>query len=470
MSDRLVAFATAASPEDCFYQHLNEVIARQRPRAPHADIMDAARPLMLGYVGANNIGADVRTSEMLRQFDAVFEDFAPVVMAVSRRLDPELFGGRRVNLMNGYFPEQVESMVSACNAVIACEGSMFTSTFSDSLSLVFASGLAVAHQQGIPAVGYGADVGRMTERLTSFVQTHCAGAALLCRSQRAVERLQSLGLPAQGGADSAWTFDCTIEEQAHWTRGMGLDFERGVAVVCPINPFWWPVAANVERASRLLLHPEDKALHYRSVYFHNWSDEVAAKYERYIREMASCIDGLRAKGHQVVMLCMEPVDVRAAEHINGKLVDVAPTLVSGRVSAKQAFCVISKARLVVSSRFHATLFAHLAERPVVGVSMDDRIFDLFESMGVRDSALDCRADHLSDLVLSQVDDLLSRPEWLSSLQRKAIARHVRQLGVMGMTLADLVPRWTRRPRARHAGWDGFLPPLSARLNRILSAA
>ena len=55
-------------------------------------------------------------------------------------------------------------------------------------------------------------------------------------------------------------------------------------VVCPINPFWWPVKPDLlKAAAHALLGGQYKREHYKSVYFHNARAEVDEKFDALLR-------------------------------------------------------------------------------------------------------------------------------------------------------------------------------------------
>ena len=54
--------------------------------------------------------------------------------------------------------------------------------------------------------------------------------------------LRELGVPTELGTDTAWTFEPRPAEYGQSVlRKVGWDGRTPVLVVCPINPFEWPV-------------------------------------------------------------------------------------------------------------------------------------------------------------------------------------------------------------------------------------
>ena len=153
MGGRQAEFLSAEDPEAVYLEHLQQIVDSFDGHAAPGDD-SAFRPLMLGYVGANNVGADLRVAEMLRQYATIYTDFQPTVMTIGGNADADLFSNYRLQLMDRYFPDYLEQEAGAHNAIVSCEGSMFTSTFSDVLSSIFASGLGLAARRGMPAIGF----------------------------------------------------------------------------------------------------------------------------------------------------------------------------------------------------------------------------------------------------------------------------------------------------------------------------
>lgn len=101
---------------------------------------------LVAYAGAGNIGADLRVSEMIRQFRTIFgADALDLRMLVSdAAVSPDLFPEVGIDLIDGYFPTLLAGMEPECHGIVACEGSMFKSTFSTALTAMLAGGIGLA--------------------------------------------------------------------------------------------------------------------------------------------------------------------------------------------------------------------------------------------------------------------------------------------------------------------------------------
>src|SRR5690606_40324762 len=130
----------------------------------------------------------------------------------------------------------------------------------------------------------------MSPALRDFVKKHCKHALVQCRNEPSREVLGRLGIRTTGGTDTAWTFDpapASVGEKL--LRARGWDGEKKILVVCPINPFWWPVKPDLAKAAALATVGQYKSEHYRSFYFHHSSEEASRKYEAYIGGIAQAV-------------------------------------------------------------------------------------------------------------------------------------------------------------------------------------
>ena len=84
-------------------------------------------------------------------------------------------------------------------------------------------------------------------------------------------------------------------------------------VVCPINPFEWPVKAAVGKFVARGLTGAYKESHYRSVYFHNSGAAADRAYEQYLTAIGNAVDAFRKQRKVfVVMAATERLDARPA--------------------------------------------------------------------------------------------------------------------------------------------------------------
>src|SRR5246500_5895155 len=92
--------------------------------------------LFAGYNGTRNTGSDVRVEEMLRQVRRILgpQNLELSVMTQNFDLTRGYFGDARQVHLPDVFPPFLHSEVRKNDGVVACEGSMFKSKFSNALT------------------------------------------------------------------------------------------------------------------------------------------------------------------------------------------------------------------------------------------------------------------------------------------------------------------------------------------------
>ena len=250
--------------------------------------------MLAGYSGMRNTGADVRVEEMIRQLRVVLGDDQLELSILS--MEPSLSAGyfrtvQQIKLPD-MFPKLLFDQCHRHHGVVACEGSMFKSKFANALSVMMAGSLGLATVEGKLSVGYGAEAGEMTPDLRGFVRKHCKQSLIICRNEPSRKLLEGLGIRTRGGTDTAWTFEpAPIERGRQRLRAAGWDGKQKLLVVCPINPYWWPIKPDLIKAAAHRFGGQFREEHYRSFYFHEWSAEAAEKHEAYLDAHAEAVAG-----------------------------------------------------------------------------------------------------------------------------------------------------------------------------------
>jgi polysaccharide pyruvyl transferase WcaK-like protein len=398
-------FLNAVDPDTVLLDDFRELIeaARERTAAmkgcPRERADDAPlRVLLLGYTGAGNTGADLRTIETIRQLRTLFsgQPLELTVFALGGLLDhPDLRSVKILSPGNDYLPDALARAIPEYDAVLNVEGSTYTSKFSDALAALLIGGVGLAAANGRIGCAYGIDAGAMTERLSRFAAATADGVDIVCRSRGAGERLRSLGLAIEEGADAAWRFRAAA--------GARPSLPEHYAVLCPNNPFWWPVRTNVRRALELDLAGVPSALRYGPLSFHTWDELRAARYNAYKRSFAAVAEGLRRRGYAPVFVAMEQLDRAACEEIAALLPFEAPVIARGAYPLDAVVGTLEQAQWIVTTRYHASVMAIANLAPVVGVSMDSRIDQLFAEHGLSDWAISCEEHGFEQRVLERID-------------------------------------------------------------------
>jgi polysaccharide pyruvyl transferase WcaK-like protein len=467
--DQALMLATGALIEGAAVRHaLDPARHAWRPGEP-------LRLLLAGYQGTRNTGADVRVEEMIRQLRTILGDdhVALAVLTIDPALSAGYFRAVRQIRLPAVFPKFLFDEVPRHHGVVACEGSMFKSKFANALTTMMAGSLGLAAVEGKLAVGYGAEAGAMDPPLRNFVRKHCRHALVVCRNEPSRQVLEGIGIRTRPGTDTAWTFapapparGRAILERAGW------DGHAPLLLCCPINPFWWPAKPDLLKAVARGATGQLKDEHYKSIYFHTWSDDARKRYDAYVEGLATALSAFaRESGATVALVAMERLDRRACDAVRERMGADVPILGSDEHDMYDLVSVLRQASFLVSSRYHAIVTSMPGGVPSLGVTMDERIENLLRDRGDPDLVHRVDDDDLGARVLDGLRRLRSQADVVRDRVQRFVPGELRKLGAMGMDFVDEVarvyPDFPRREVVR--SWDRYLPPLSAELTRLLEA-
>jgi polysaccharide pyruvyl transferase WcaK-like protein len=434
---------------------------------------EALKLLLVGYLGTRNTGADVRVAEMLRQLRAIVggDQLELTVLTSDARLSAGYFPGVRQVKLPDVYPPFLFRETAKHHGVVACEGSMFKSKFANALTTLMTGALGLASAQNKLSIGYGAEAGDMDPLLEGFVARYCRESLIVCRNEASLDVLGELGIPTASGTDTAWTFEPAAPEVGRATlRAAGWDGASPLLVVCPINPFWWPVRPDPARLVIDELRGRRDPTHYRSLYYHRYGERDRARQDRYLDALAAGVGGFaQAEGATVAVVGMERLDRAACEGLRDRL-GPGPCLVSDRHGMHELVSVLRQARWLVSSRYHAMVCSMPGGVPSLGVTMDERIKNLCDQRGQPELSLEVDDPDLGERVREGLAGIERQREQVVSGILRCVAREVRRMGDMGIVFEDRLlhryPDFPRREVPRR--WEHYLPPLSAALEEILA--
>lgn len=404
--------------------------------------------LFAGYSGTRNTGADVRVEEMIRQVRHLLGDDGCELSITT--IDPALSRGyfRTVTQLHlpQIFPRFVLDQVHQVHGVIACEGSMFKSKFANALATFMVGSLGVASAEHKLAVGWGGEAGKMDPVLESLVRRYCTDALILVRNEESQKVLADLGVASRSGTDTAWTFDPAPPAVGEaLLRSLGWDGSTDVGVICPINPFWWPVKPDVRKAAAWAVTGAYEDAHYASVYFHRTGADVAAAQAKYLDGLAAAFRTYRAK-HAVfpVVVGMEALDREACEQLAERI--GAPVVVSDDHDMYTMVSVLRRARWLLSSRYHAVVCSMAGQVPSAGVTMDERIRNLMADRGTPELALEVDDPALAEKAAATLFRLHDDGDALADGIGRCVVKNLERMGGMGRDFVDHVQQ--RHPELR----------------------
>jgi len=430
--------------------------------------------LFAGYNGSRNMGSDVRVQEMLRQIRCILgpENVDFSVMSMNFEWSKGYFEDTRQVHLPDIFPPFLADEVPKHHGVVACEGSMFKSKFANALTTMMIGSLGIAAAENKLSVGYGAEAGHMDPLIRKMCARFCNNSLIITRNDESRTLLRELGVPTQLGTDTAWTFEPHPAEYAQETlRRIGWDGKTPILVVCPINPFEWPVKASVAKLALHSVAGAYKESHYRGPYFHNSGPEADRAYQHYLTAIANAIDALRKKRNVFVILAAtERLDARPCKRISEKLGGV-PIVTSQEYDIYQLVSILRSCHMMVSSRYHGIVTSMPALVPSAGITMDERIRNLMRERGHEDLLMNVDDADLEGRLFMALDKLATEGEQIADGIARTVVRNLKLMARMGVYLEEEVQR--RYPefptRLGEWSWEDYLPPMSTGLRSLVEA-
>jgi len=428
--------------------------------------------LFAGYNGARNMGSDARVEEMIRQLRHVLGadnvDFS--VMSQNFQLTDGYFKDTRQVHLPDIFPPFLADEVPQHHGVVACEGSMFKSKFANALTTMMIGSLGLAAAESKLSVGYGGEAGHMDAPIKKMCARFCKNSLVITRNEESRTVLRELGVPTELGTDTAWTFGPLPPEYGRRVlTEVGWDGKKPVLVVCPINPFEWPVRAAVGKLIALKTVGAHKASHYRGPYFHNSGPEADRKYAHYLTSIGNAVDAFR-KRHDVfvVLAATERLDARPAKKISERMGGL-PVLTSDDYNMYEIVSILRACHLMASSRYHGIVTSMPALVPSCGITMDERIRNLMRERGHEDLLMNVDDADLEPKLLGALENLAANGEKIADGIGRTVVKNLKVMAHMGVYFEEEVQR--RYPefptRKGQWSWEDYLPPMDQGLHRLV---
>jgi polysaccharide pyruvyl transferase WcaK-like protein len=310
----------------------------------------------------------------------------------------------------------------------------------------------------------------MDPLLARMVSRFCRQSLIITRNEESMGVLRKLGVPTELGTDTAWTFEPLGPEFGQKVlRAAGWDGSKPVLVVCPINPFLWPVKASLFKFAARALTGAYRETQYRTVYFHTWGAREAAAFEHYLGSMARAVEAFRERHNiMVILVAMERLDAQACRQMAERLGGV-PVFTSDEYDMYQLVSILRAGHYMVSSRYHGIVTAMPALVPSAGVTMDERIRNLMRERGHEDLLLEVDEPHLEEKLLVILEKLQQEADALRAGIGRSVTRNLKMMARMGVYFEQhLQRRYPAFPvRAGVYCWEDYLPPLSPTLRKLL---
>ena len=430
--------------------------------------------LFAGYNGTRNTGADVRVEEMLRQIRRILgpENVDLSMMTFNFDRSRGYFEGTSQVRLPDIFPPFLANEVPKHHGVVACEGSMFKSKFANALATMMIGSLGIAATENKLSIGYGAEAGHMDPLVAKMCGRYCRNSLVITRNEESRKILRELGVPTELGTDTAWTFEPLGAEYGQKAlRDVGWDGKTPVLVVCPINPFEWPVKASVGKAALHSLTGAYRESHYRGPYFHNAGPEADRAYEHYLNSIAKAVAAFRQKKNVfVIMAASERLDARPCRRIAEKLGGV-PVLTSDDYNMYQMVSILRACRMMVSSRYLGIVTSMPALVASAGITMDERIRNLMNERGHRELLMNVDDPDLEARTLMAIEILDRDGERIADGIARSVVRNLKLMARMGVYFEEEVQRrYPEFPTRRGEwSWEDYLPSMSEGLKQLVAA-
>ena len=430
--------------------------------------------LFAGYNGSRNTGSDVRVEEMLRQIRRILgpDNVDLSMMTFNFDRSRGYFEGTSQVRLPDIFPPFLADEVPKHHGVVACEGSMFKSKFANALTTMMIGSLGIAAAENKLSIGYGAEAGHMDPLVAKMCGRYCRNSLVITRNDESRKILRELGVPTESGTDTAWTFEPLGAEYGQKAlRDVGWDGKTPVLVVCPINPFEWPVKASVAKAARHSLTGAYNESHYRGPYFHHAGPEADRAYEHYLSSIANAVAAFRQKKNVfVIMAATERMDSRPCRRISEKLGGV-PVLTSDDYNMYQMVSILRACRLMVSSRYHGIVTSMPALVASAGITMDERIRNLMNERGHEELLMNVDDPDLEARTLAAIEILDRDGERIADGIARSVVRNLKLMARMGVYFEEEVQRrYPEFPTRRGEwSWEDYLPSMSDGLKQLVAA-
>ena len=429
------------------------------------------RLLFAGYNGTRNTGSDVRVNEMLHQIRHVLGadnvDFSVMTQDFGRTKG--YFDGTQQVHLPDVFPPMLYREVGKSHGVIACEGSMFKSKFANALTTMMIGSLGLASAENKLSVGYGGEAGHMDPLIRNMCARYVSESLVITRNKESQRLLHSLGIQAELGTDTAWTFKPHPQEYGQKVlREAGWDGRAPILVICPIHPFVWPVKASIAKYLARVATGAYKESQYRTVYFHESGREVDRKFQAYVSGITNATKAFLQR-HQVfpILVAMERLDAVACREIAAQI-SGTPVFTSDHYDMFQMVSILRACTYMVSSRYHGIVTCMPTLVASAGVTMDERIRNLMRERGHEHLFLTVDDPELEPKLLEIMETLVREREAVGEGIGRTVVRNLKMMSRMGVLLEDAVRRqYPEFPlRSRVLSWEDYLPSLDENLLQL----
>jgi polysaccharide pyruvyl transferase WcaK-like protein len=428
--------------------------------------------LLACYAGARNTGSDLRVEETIRQIRHILGAERVELSVTTQNFDLTrgYFPGATQVKLPDIFPPFLYRQVRRNDGAIACEGSMFKSTWADALTTMMVGSLGLGVAQNKLSVGYGGDADRMNPMLAWMCRRYCRQSFVIARSSGSQAALREQGIPAELGTDTAWTFESNAPEFGrHALRQAGWDGVTPVLVVCASDPFCWPVKPSLAKYLARVLTGAYKESQYRTIYFHKSGPEVDAALNRMLTGISNAVHAFRQRRKVFpIVVGTEQIDKKACLEVARQLGGL-PVFTSEMYDMHQLVSILRTGQMVVSSRYHAIVTTMPSLVPSAGIAMDERIRNLMQERGQEDLLVNVDDSELEPKLIAAMERLYTDADSIRDAMGRTVVQNLKRMARMGVfferAVHECYPEFPIQGGIR--SWEDYLPPLHPGLRRLV---
>jgi polysaccharide pyruvyl transferase WcaK-like protein len=403
--------------------------------------VDGPRILVVGYSGANNTGAEALLRADIEDLRTTLEGNLHITIPALNPENLRRYVGEGPDLeivpVPTIFFETIKQLVRAADMVVLAEGSAYMDTWTSALLWYFLWSTHCAHVEGKPCLAYAVDAGGLSPWNRALVRRVASSTDLIVtRSEAAADRLRSWGVTARlvSTADNAFTFVPKPEDEG-WLRREWPQIADAPVGLAPIDFFRFPVVI------RPWGRREDV---YRWPYYFSHSRRRRRASEVLARGYAEIADRIvEEHDRPVALIAMEQLDEALCRRIHGEMRrgDRARVFSSREHDASRITWLLRDLRLLITSRYHASILSLSAAIPQIALGHDLRLSSLYEELGLLDSFfLRPTSSRVFGELNKRIDLLISEPNHqvhaLASGYREHLERARRNCGLLHSFLAE----------------------------------
>jgi len=338
--------------------------------------------LLVGYNGANNTGSEARLLSIIEDLRSVLrhdvEITVPTLNEKNLRRYIKEEDGLKIAPIPSIFFLAIDHLVKEHDLIILVEGSCYMDTWTSALLWAFLWATHSAHHHRIPCLAYAVDAGELSHINQWLVKREASKTDLIItRTKYAAERLKIIGVtaPITSTADCAFNFQENPEDHSFFKK-YWPEAHSAVVGMAVVDFSIWPVVIRPWGRSEDI---------YKWPYYFARSKERKKARGRLIEGWAKAANRIIDEhGQNVALICMEELDEPLVREIRHRIKNknMSYVISSSEFNASQMTSMLCELKLLVTSRYHASVLSLRAMVPQIAVGHDPRLTSIFHDLGL----------------------------------------------------------------------------------------